>query len=345
MSGLESLLSHTSSSHNLLTFDNDSGSRMYYELLRNVNDRTISHHSIAITPENLFKRSRKRIRSSKGVPAELQIELALLWRTIGILRYSVSIPGVLTSFYVDLQRTIVDVEPLSLSNFIGDNSDQDNGSQHIGHDGSVSMGLGSADSTGHLRATAIKSSRGVIFDVPELEYLKENSEFEGDEVNDPLGIVQKLFYTSESFASSVPTADRKAMHSVCLALAVKSGRLSLLLQSALLLVSKNTENDATSESSSHSNLQILSDIVEYLTAGFSMRADMANIPNKISLQPSYITSNQSNMGDIKPGNLLEIRNETMRSFDVCNQASTITLSFGKADHGKLGLGVSQVRVI
>lgn len=341
MSGLESLQSHMLSSHT--TFDDDSGARMYNELLRNVNDRTISYHSIASTPENLFKLSKKRIRSSKGVPAELQIELALLWRTISILRYSVGIPGVLTSFYMDLQRTIVDVEPLSLSNFIDDNSDQDNGSQQKGHDSSLSMGLDNANSVGRLSESAIEPSRGVIFDVPELEYLKENNEFEGDEVNDPLGIVQKLFYTSESFASSIPIADRGAMHSVCLALAVKSGRLSLLLQSALLLVSKNTENDSTPESSSQSNLQILSDIVEYLIAGLSMKAAMANIPNNIFPQSSYSTSNQLNIGDNKPENLSEIRNETLRSFDVCEQTSTLTLSFGKADHGKLGLGISQVK--
>ena len=316
---------------------------MYNEILGSVNDRIISYQSIAITPDSLFKLFRKKTRSSKGVPAELQIELALLWRTISILRYSVGIPGVLTSFYVDFLRTIVDVEPLSLSNFSDDNSDQDNSNQQNGHDASISMGLENANSRGHLSKTAIMPGRGAIFAVPELEYLRENSEFDGDEVNDPLGVVQKLFNSSESFASSVPIAEKGAMHSVCLALAVKSGRLSLLLQSALLLVSRSTENDAVSESSL-SNLQILSDIVKYLTAGDSIREEMANIPRNIGPQLSIFTSNRSNMEADELVKLPGMCNRTMQSDHICEKTSSITLSFGKVDHGKLGLGISQVKL-
>ena len=341
MSGLESLLL---SSCNLSTLDNDSGSRMYNEIQRSLNDCTVSYQSTAITLDNFFKLFRKKTSLSKGVPAELQIELALLWRTIGIMRYSVGVPAVLTSFYVDLLRTIVDFEPLSLSNFSDDKSDQDNGNQRNGHDDSISVGLVNANSLGHVSTVAVEPSRGVIFAVPELEYLQENSEFEGDEINDPLGIVQKLFNSSESFASSVPIVEKGAMHSVCLALAVKSGRLSLLLQSALLLVSINIENDTVSESCL-SNLQILNDIVEYLAAGYSMRAELANIPNNDGPETSIFFSNRSNMGADEPERLLRFRNNTIRSYGICDQTSKITLSFGKADHGKLGLGISQVKLI
>jgi hypothetical protein len=347
MSGLESHMTHIRSGRNLSTFDNESGSRMYYEISRSVNDR-ITCQSNSITPDNLFKLRRKKAKSSKSVPAELLTELALLWRTIGILRYSVGVPGVLTSFYADLLTKIVDVEPLSLSNFSNDNIDQDYVTQQHGHDGgAISIGLTNADSLGYTSTTAIKPSKEVIFAVPELEYLQENSGFEGDEINDPLGVVQKLFNSSESFASSVPIAEKGAMHSVCLALAVKSGRLSLLLQSALMLALKNSENDSDSESS-FSNLQILRDIVEYLSAGYSMKSELSAISSNISPKshPSSSSLNRLNTGtdvpEIFPGRFLGNSHESMRSQECSGETSTITLSFGKADHGKLGLGASQV---
>jgi hypothetical protein len=345
MSGLESHMIHILSGRNLSPFDNESGSRMYNEISRGVNDR-ITCQSNSITPDNLFKLRRKKAKSSKSVPAELLTELALLWRTIGILRYSVGVPGVLTSFYADLLTKIVDVEPLSLSNFSNDNIDQDYVTQQRGHDGATSIGLANADSLGYINTTAIKPSKEVIFAVPELEYLQENSGFEGDEVNDPLGVVQKLFNSSESFASSVPIAEKGAMHSVCLALAVKSGRLSLLLQSALLLSLKNTENDSDSESSS-SNLQILRDIVEYITAGYRIKEELAANSSNISPKSHSSSSlNRSNIGaDIPenfPGRFLGNSHESMRSQECSGDTSRISLSFGKADHGKLGLGASQV---
>lgn len=347
MNGLESHMTPTRSGRNLSTSDNESGSRMYYEISRSVNDR-ITCQSNSITPDNLFKLRRKKAKSSKSVPAELLTELALLWRTIGILRYSVGVPGVLTSFYADLLTKIVDVEPLSLSNFSNDNIDQDYVTQQHGHDGAISIGLANADSLGYISTTAIKPSKEVIFAVPELEYLQENSGFEGDEINDPLGVVQKLFNSSESFASFAPIAEKGAMHSVCLALAVKSGRLSLLLQSALLLALKNTENDSYAESS-FSNLQILRDIVEYLTAGYKMKADLAAISSNISPKshPSSSSSlNRLNMGTDVPenfqGRFLGNSHESMRCQECSGETSRISLGFGKADHGKLGLGASQV---
>lgn len=346
MSGFESHMTRIRSGRNLSTFDNESGSSMYNEISRSVNDR-ITCQSNSITPDNLFKLVRKKAKSSKSVPAELLTELALLWRTIGILRYSVGVPGVLTSFYADLLTKIAGVEPLSLSNFSNDNIDQDSITQQHGHDGAISIGLANADSLGYISTRTIKPNKEVIFALPELEYLQENSGFEGYEINDPLGVVQKLFNSSESFASSVPIAEKGAMHSVCLALAVKSGRLSLLLQSALLLVSKNADNDSDSESSS-TNLQILRDLVEYLTAGYSMKAKLAAISSNISPKshPSSSSFNRLNTGtDVPenfPGRFLGNSHESMRSQECSGETSTISFSFGKADHGKLGLGASQV---
>lgn len=57
-----------------------------------------------------------------------------------------------------------------------------------------------------------------------------------DPMHDPLGLVQKLMDSAESCLLSSPPPERGPLLSACLALAVKSGRVSLLCQAAALFL-------------------------------------------------------------------------------------------------------------
>ena len=341
MSGSEELKTYILGSREMSTSDNVIGSKMHWGILRSIQESATMIQPNSISPETLLLLLRKRTRSARSVPAGLQMELALLWRTLGILRYSVGIPGVLQSFYKDLLATIIDVDALSLSNFNERCESTDN--QRNKQGSTLSVGFDNTDRS-ETSSAGKKRSAEVLFPVPELAYLTENSEFEGDDINDPLAIVQKLFNSSESFASAVPASERSAMHSVCLALAVKSGRLSLLLQSALMLVSEE-KSDTLRPEQSISNLQILSDIVDYLMIGNDYKDLMLQVAGKNRPQSfptsQYLSKLISNSTDASAQNPKKYINPA-----VChtheNSSKRITLSFGKADHGKLGLGDSQV---
>jgi hypothetical protein len=341
MSGSEELKSYIRSSREMSRSDNVIGSKSHWGILRSIQESATMLQPNSISPETLLLILRKRTRSARSVPAGLQMELALLWRTLGILRYSVGIPGVLQSFYQDLLATIVDVEALSLSNFNERCESADN--QHNKPGSTLSVSFDNSEQV-EIPSAGKKRSSEVLFPVPELAYLAENSEFEGDDINDPLAIVQKLFNSSESFAAAVPASERSAMHSVCLALAVKSGRLSLLLQSALMLVSEE-KSDSLRPQQTISNLQILSDIVDYLMIGNDYKDLMLQVASKSRLQSfptsQYLSKLISNTTDASPQNpKVYIDPAVCHTHE--NSSKRITLSFGKADHGKLGLGDSQV---
>ena len=320
--------------------DYKTGSIMYTNVSRTFHDTAEMLQPNFIGPDILLMLLRKKTRSSKGIQPELQMELALLWRTLGILRYSVGIPGVLQSFYEDLLNTIMSVDSLSLSIF--SSSSMSINSYQYGRNGEKILSKNEVTghlSSGQLDSACKKSYPDFLFPVPELAYLKDGNEFEGDEINDPVGIVQKLFNSAESFAATVPIAERCAMHSVCLALAVKSGRLSLLLQTAQVLISGETEKNTEAEEAVL-NLQILQDVFEYLEGGEQNKMRIMASAEKVKFQSSQPYFKKSKHS----WSLLSrcIRNNRLsNSYD--EMSKRITVSFGKADHGKLGLGDSQVR--
>ena len=82
-----------------------------------------------------------------------------------------------------------------------------------------------------------------ILHLPELQYLGSAQEDGGDPSvidvkHDPLGVVQKLLDSAESCTFSTTPEERGPLLSTCLALAIKSGRLSLLAQVASVLLSE-----------------------------------------------------------------------------------------------------------
>ena len=264
----------------------------------------------------------QRRRSSMSVlrepiPATMQLELALLWRTMDILRFSVGIPGAMQSFYKELSRTISTVRPLSLSKFSCAYEDQQ---PTVTSSGSkIQQSLVSIEP----ETTSIGgcSNEDGLFLVPELAYLKPGSTFEKDEVNDPLGLVQKLSDAAERIAMTVPLAERGVFYSFYLAMAVKSGRLSLLLRGACLLSMEGSPAHPMEFYDSNGfkdvDISLLKDIVEHVR--------------------HHATSNSKRQKDV-----VKTANAFTTTAPSQGEKPAIVLSFGKADHGKLGLGDTQV---
>ena len=349
--------------------DYDSGRRMYAGMMRSISDYADIVPSYSISPENLLHLLRMRTKSSADISTGMQVELALLWRTLSILRYSVGIPGVLQSFYEELLKTITETDSLSLSTIHNDNSINSSSSissRNKNHDRKIANTVEEIDSTAGsdsdtkqndpINFPADKtSSSQFIFQVPELAYLRDV-----EDQDDPLGIVQKLFNSAECSSTSLPSSEKGPMNSVCLALAIKSGRLSLLLQAASILMSTTecTEQDLSSQIEfKRTNLILLNDVLQYLNTAHknrkisvmkSLKSNYQQISN-FSI-PFHFQKQKSNTFHFE--NLRRINDNTTNNGIFYNNAlhndcfnrekHRITLSFGKADHGKLGLGESQV---
>ena len=312
--------------------------------------------------------------SSTKIPTSLQKELALLWRTLSIMRFS-GLPSMMSLFFQELHDKVRVLSPLSLSAYWqickeGEDADDDASKlcRNSPTNNSVMDNLTNTSSSNQnrmvenhvgipqtqtfdnraddnetdafpLSSTELRSNRddGIkspsftetkgekgIMDLPELNYLDETSgggdPSQLDGKHDPLGVVQKLLDAAESCALTVRPADRGELLSVCLALAVKSGRTSLLCQVAtLLLLNEGAEIhdiDATVmlEIQAH---------VRHLKKGRKKKRilkDKESRPSSVLFQSSAGTT-QDTKSQHHEGTLL---------------------SFGKSDHGKLGHGDTQL---
>ena len=285
-------------------------------------DSTISTGGDASSTLDLLELLQRR-RSSMSmlrepIPATMQLELALLWRTMDILRFSVGIPGAMQSFYKELTRTISTVRPLSLSKF---SCAYENQSTATSSKSKTQQSLVSIEP--ETTTVGGCSNEDGLFLVPELAYLKLGSTFEKDEVNDPLGLVQKLSDAAERIAMTVPLAGRGVFYSFYLAMAVKSGRLSLLLRGACLLSMEESPDHSMGSYDSNGfkdvDITLLKDIVEHVC------------------HSATTTSNSKRQKDV-----VKTANAFTTTAPSQGEKPAIVLSFGKADHGKLGLGDTQV---
>jgi hypothetical protein len=329
-------------------FDSDTGYDTYLRMIASLNDSELESQSF--TPGELLLVQKKKTYTTQNIPIEMQMELALLWRTLGILRYSMRAPGVMQSFFEDLLCVIEGVDSLSLANFY-DCSDQNSHVKILQDEYVVFLLSIVAKSLNPKHSLLLPTSaetdssteKGTdchfLFSVPELAYLNEGSDFPKEDANDSFGIVQKLFNSAENFALSLPSVERNAMYSVCLALAVKSGRLSLLLQTACLLSSNNTQKNNEFTFSSHI---VLKDLISCIRTS-SSKLEMIKISAKKNKfqQLSHLQRRKESLSQKHEDSNFESVYPFFHR--KCHRSmKNITLSFGKADHGKLGLGDTQL---
>lgn len=242
------------------------------------------------------------------IPLHLQTELALLWRTLSVIHKMPRHADMALEFYSEFLCVVKDVAPLSLSAAWVLN-DNDEVLENI-----VGIPPGGKNEIIPLIA------------VPELSYLSNadnKDSYEHSDDHDPLDIVQKLFESAESLALELPLADKGVVINVCLSLAVKSGRFSLLSKCIDLLL--NMKGYIPNIDSS-----LLDDIKQFMKK--QSDSDLNN--HKLDKEFEDILEWKGNFND----NFLESSTQS-------NSMRTIggnLMTCGKADHGKLGHGDTQV---
>lgn len=266
--------------------------------------------------------------TDKKLSKSLQFELALLWRTLDMIR-NIDEDAVV-AFYDSLVVSLRSVPALSLSSYWD--------KKHGTHTSIVGV-VRARDEVAHVAKSLIvdpvddsangdvavvgaghSSSENGAFAVdiklPELEYLTEDGRAHDE--HDPLGLVRNLFYTAATHLARATSAKHiNTLLNSLLTIAIKSGRASLLLYICILIA--NAGGDAIELDM---NLLVeLNDVIESKQDGEHSGKDEFTNEKLSSILFYSSTANVS---------------------DNCEKVGGILLSFGKADHGKLGHGDMQL---
>lgn len=248
---------------------------------------------------------------STQVSLKYQLELALLWRTINVFLQSDDI-SFAVEFFKELLQVIHELPQLSLSNYWSDG-------------GTMKSAISVLQDQDNLR------NESSILPVPELAYLSSDSEdgfllSGATKKHDILGVVQKLSETAESLALLQQSIScGRDLLEVSVALGVKSGRASLLLSAANAITEfiHNNHIDMC-----EMDAAILCDISNYIKNTLKGPvSDWIDILKECDIESDIPTLDEPN----------EPINHKLG-------VGTL-LTFGKADHGKLGHGDSQVLYI
>ena len=197
----------------------------------------------------------------------------------------------------------------------------------------INHGASSEAKASSIASKSTTSDDNRVLDLPELLYLSNGTEDAGDPSmlnirHDPVGVVQKLLDSAESCAFASVPEERGPLLSVCLWLCIKSGRISLICQVASLLLSERGKEFRDM------NIDPLQDILEYIKTSLSLES-MSEIDSKKKEQIYGLLVDNKNYTSRIDQNILSV----IHSKEV---KGGILLSFGKADHGKLGHGDTQL---
>lgn len=254
----------------------------------------------------------RRHSMEKHMSTEIQVELAFLWRTQSVLK-SMDDGFILNSFYDEFLGTIKRLSSLSLSNVWMEQKDSSK----------------CDDPTIENRAEIETKETQTAFafaPIKDLAYLHDDPD--ATDEHDPYGLVKRFFESIEQFSILNSHANKSNLLSVCVALAVKSGRLSLLLRAACLLL-------AFRDDIKDMDVHLLDDVVKYVVTNSSSASKLSN-DSKI-VHPSGKSENTSGR-ESRYSRAYGLRD----AIKMRQGAGGLVLSFGKADHGKLGLGDTQV---
>ena len=255
----------------------------------------------------------------QAIPVNLQFELGLLLRTLDILKsIDDSLDGedsesrsCLVDFFEKMISILAKAPSLTLSAY-WDEKYRPNSDIRINI-----VGI-----PGQPSDKNTDSEEVYTFDIPELEYLKETKSLEPDKVSaekhDPLRIIQSIYDTAcGCFSSNISAADRDILLTVCLLIALKSGRASYLLHTSWIVSA--LDDDFVSV-----DIEIFKDV-------FSHVKECQSTLNKTLEKMRDVSSSNRKQ-------LVELQAPASKK----NQTRTFVFSFGKADHGKLGHGDTQL---
>eukprot|EP01035_Chromulina_nebulosa_P028850 gene28850-38148_t len=259
----------------------------------------------------------------QAIPATLQFELGLLLRTLEILKSfdestdieeDTESKSSIIEFFEKMVSTLSRVPSLTLSAYW----DEKYGSKtekKVNIVGIPVVANNEIDSGGEP----------YIFDVPEIEYLKENKVLEPTkemaEKHDPLRLIQNLYDTACGClsSSSITISDRDILITICLLIALKSGRASYLLHTAWIISSIDDDYIGV-------EMTIFEEFFAHLKQ------------SKEALDKTFCRIKENAMKLQKPEQPFPLQKSTV----VNRTPRTFLFSFGKADHGKLGHGDTQL---
>ena len=271
-----------------------------------------------------------------------QSSLIMLWKMLRMFE-TMDDPDFIMEFYGEFLKTLKNLQPLSLSNKWWTLSNSNNNKQR--NNGNDSMSIPSV-----VAVPAPENSEEAvpIMQIPELLYLQSestdpDSEFSGE--HDPLGIVQKLFNSAEYLANTVAISDRAVVLTVCLVLALKSGRTPLLIRTLHLLFLEENRHIKLSFDTNWitdiENMQSQRDLELASNAAFISGSETLNSSVK-----STGTFNFINIYFIQVSLFLFLFTGLNTECDMNDdERSGWLMSFGKSDHGKLGHGDSHNHIL
>lgn len=306
------------------------------QLLREVMPSTTEQTGIDMPMKELLKLNIKDgIKSSKSslenISLSTQIELSLLWRTLSVMN-TFDDPDTILLFYHDFLRVLRRLPRFALSTLWSQVPDlKGQGDRFIG----MALATIPDDESKH---TEQNKNRSRAF-AAELRFLSSDS-LRVHTHHDPLGIVQKMFDMVESNIRSlhvhcnqggVVVQEYAVLFEMLLALAVKSARLSLIMRTACLLLSDPSRNGVVPLVLPVSVDELLNELATYIdqqTNAQSTPITSGSIGRYCGMTKSLLTK--------------EAMDYSKMAVQMKQFRGGTALSFGKADHGKLGHGDSQL---
>jgi hypothetical protein len=171
------------------------------------------------------------------------------------------------------------------------------------------------------------------------------------------GYVMMYIFLIESASYGVwPKEHISTFISMCMVLSVKSGRLGLLLRTlTLILITENVFGDGTDALNSDRTESVPPSVIQAILKDLDVVSKAASVKMSPSSIPEVSGDNSTaNSSDIEKESDLVTRDDLKKQDDKAlsmlskhiqkkRRNGGLMLSFGKAEHGKLGLGDTMVR--
>lgn len=271
-------------------------------------DITSSYNSLETILKEKYSKKRQPIQLS------FQFEVALLWRTLNVLLHSGDVP-IIVDFFQEFHNVVAQQPALSLSSYWH----KESSSQSIVPSSDVEIDID-------------------LLPLPELNYL--STLLDGEYEHDPLGAVRRLVDTASHISHTINDSTcpngKQILLDFCMLIGIKSGRASLMLHAVKTITELWSHGDyKTTLDSPPVELEIkpFVDIINYIKS--LEETESSTGVSKDSICESRDCYCMYCSG--KPYH--EVSASVLHEMKY---TGGILLSFGKADHGKLGHGDSQV---
>lgn len=256
------------------------------------------------------------------VPGNLQVELAMLWRTLSLIE---GVDGLsIVDFYEKYTPTVKSMPPLSLSAYWENVAC---GRSSIGNVRSL-VGIPRSE----VPVSGLEESETMenkLMNLPELDYLRHGDRI--DLKHDPLSVVQNLYGAAASIESAANPRNQSILFSACSSLAVKSGRASLMLH-FISLITTQMHRDMNEHVISL-DIDSLKDIWDFIESGKKRTIiPPESVPHSLHLEVPL-----NPLAFNATSKAIEV-NSGLGSLDsdpMCECKKGMVLSCGKADHGKV----------